>query len=86
MQVRHLDHISMTVGDDGRAAEWCERVFGFELVEGAATDAVRWGVTRSEQAVPGEPASAGFVDSLMGPLHGLKGYRTVDAVERAARC
>jgi catechol 2,3-dioxygenase-like lactoylglutathione lyase family enzyme len=51
MNVRHLDHINMTVSDFNQTVRWYRRVFGFELVEERVTDAVRWGVIRAGEAM-----------------------------------
>ena len=51
MQVRHLDHVNMTVRDFDETVAWYGRVFGFELVEDKVTERVRWGVIRSGEAM-----------------------------------
>lgn len=51
MKVRHLDHINMTVDDFVETVDWYGRVFGFELVEEAVTEGIRWGVIRSGEAL-----------------------------------
>jgi lactoylglutathione lyase len=51
MNVRHLDHINMTVRDFDQTVDWYGRVFDFELVEEALTEGVRWGVIRSGEAL-----------------------------------
>ena len=51
MNVRHLDHINMTVRDFDQTVDWYGRVFDFELVEEDLTEGVRWGVIRSGDAM-----------------------------------
>ncbi|MBK9974810.1 MAG: VOC family protein [Planctomycetes bacterium] len=33
MQVKHLDHINLSVASFAKTAQWYERVFGFYVVE-----------------------------------------------------
>lgn len=51
MQVKHLDHVNLSVRDFQESVDWYGRVFGFELVEDEVTDGVRWGVLRSGDAL-----------------------------------
>lgn len=52
MNVKHLDHLNLTVGSFDGSADWYRRVFGFEVVQDEVTDeGVRWGVLRSGDAM-----------------------------------
>ena len=47
MNVRHIDHVNLTVADFDATVEWYDRVFGFDLVEVGLQDGHRWGVIRT---------------------------------------
>ena len=51
MKVKHLDHINLSVENFDETVDWYKRVFGFELVEEAVVDGVRFGVIRSGDAM-----------------------------------
>ncbi|MBI3074523.1 MAG: VOC family protein [Deltaproteobacteria bacterium] len=51
MNVKHLDHLNLSVTDFGATVAWYGRVFGFELVEDGVEDGVRWGVLRGGEAM-----------------------------------
>lgn len=51
MKVKQLDHLNLTVGNFDETVDFYGRVFGFELVEEAVRDGVRWGVIRSGEAL-----------------------------------
>ncbi|MHC4493490.1 MAG: VOC family protein [Planctomycetota bacterium] len=51
MKVKHLDHLNLTVRDFAETVDWYRRVFGFEVVQEATDDGVRWGVIRSGEAM-----------------------------------
>ncbi len=47
MHLKNIDHINLTVADFDQTVAWYSRVFGFELVEEAMQDEIRWGVIRN---------------------------------------
>ena len=47
MHLKNIDHINLTVADFDQTVSWYSRVFGFELVEEAVQDGIRWGVVRN---------------------------------------
>ncbi len=47
MHLKNIDHINLTVADFDKTVAWYARVFGFELVEEAMQDDIRWGVIRN---------------------------------------
>lgn len=50
--VKHLDHLNLTVESFDETVDWYRRVFDFELVQEEVTDrGVRWGVIRSGDAM-----------------------------------
>ncbi|MEM7248359.1 MAG: VOC family protein [Acidobacteriota bacterium] len=49
--VKHLDHLNLTVENLDETIDWYRRVFGFELVERAVRDGEPWGVLRSGEAM-----------------------------------
>jgi len=50
--VKHLDHLNLTVRSFEETADWYRRVFGFETVEDKVdADGVRWGVLRAGEAL-----------------------------------
>lgn len=52
MNVKHLDHLNLSVRDFAATAHWYGRVFGFEVVEEAVDErGIRWGVLRSGEAL-----------------------------------
>ncbi len=51
MQVKHIDHLNLTVADFDETVAWYGRVFGFELAEEDVQDGVRWGVIRRGEAL-----------------------------------
>jgi len=51
MNVKHLDHLNLSVESLHHTAEWYERIFGFELVESGVQEGVRWGVLKSGEAM-----------------------------------
>ena len=52
MQVKHLDHINLTVANFKETADWYRRVFEFEVVErGIDSEKKPWGVLRSGDAL-----------------------------------
>ena len=51
MQVKHLDHVNLTVRSFDETVDWYRRIFGFEIVEEEVEDGVRWGVIRSGDAM-----------------------------------
>jgi len=86
MTVEALDHLNLSVDDFDATVAWYGRVFGFELVEEAVTDGVRWGVIRAGSALlciyehPGRRCLDRFGLAERG-LHGLAhfGLRITDA-------
>ena len=52
MNVKHLDHLNMTVNSFDESADWYRRVLGFEVVQDEVSDeGVRWGVLKSGEAM-----------------------------------
>ena len=52
MNVKHLDHLNLTVKDFAESAAWYGRIFGFEIVEEAVDErGVRWGVLKAGEAM-----------------------------------
>ncbi len=51
MQIKHLDHINMTVQNFKASADWYQRVFGFEVVEEGVQDCRPWGIIKSGEAM-----------------------------------
>lgn len=52
MNVKHLDHLNLSVSDFAATADWYGRVFGFEVVEEAVDErGVHWGVLRAGDAL-----------------------------------
>ncbi len=51
MQVKHLDHLNMSVASFADTVDWYRRVFDFELVEEGVQDGEPWGVIRSGEAL-----------------------------------
>ena len=51
MKVKQLDHLNLTVRSFDDTVEFYGRVFGFEIVEEAVKNGVRWGVIRSGEAM-----------------------------------
>ena len=51
MQVKHLDHLNLSVRDFDETAAWYGRVFGFAPVEQGVQEGVRWGVIRAGEAM-----------------------------------
>ncbi|MGH7162979.1 MAG: VOC family protein [Planctomycetota bacterium] len=83
MGVRQLDHLNLTVKSYDETADWYRRVFGFEIVEEAITDGVRWGVLKSGEAMlcVYEHPERRFVDDLEERrIHGINhfGLRITD--------
>ena len=86
MKVKQLDHLNLTVRSFDETVEFYGRVFGFELVEEAVQDGVRWGVIRSGEAMLCiyEHPQLEFLDRyalLERGLHGLNhlAFRITDA-------
>ena len=51
MQVKHLDHLNLTVENFEESVNWYRRVFGFELAEKGIDNGEIWGVIRSGDAL-----------------------------------
>jgi catechol 2,3-dioxygenase-like lactoylglutathione lyase family enzyme len=51
MQLKHLDHLNLTVADFAQTADWYQRVFGFTVVEHGIYNGEPWGVIRSGDAM-----------------------------------
>ena len=51
MQVKHLDHLNLSVADFEETADWYRRMFGFEVVERGIQDGEPWGVIRGGDAM-----------------------------------
>lgn len=86
MKVKQLDHLNLTVRSFDETVEFYGRVFGFELVEEAVQNGVRWGVIRSGDAMLCiyEHPELEFLDRfalLESGLHGLNhmAFRITDA-------
>lgn len=50
-RIKSIDHINMTVKNFDASQRWYHELFGFELVEEAVTDGVRWGIIRSADSM-----------------------------------
>ncbi len=51
MNVKHLDHINLSVANFEHTVDWYARIFDFELVEEGLQDGIRWGVIQSGEAL-----------------------------------
>ncbi len=51
MNVKHLDHLNMTVKDFDETSDWYKRVFGFEVVESGIRSGAKWGILQSGEAL-----------------------------------
>ena len=51
MQVKHLDHVNLTVRSFEETAAWYARVFGFEVVESGLWRGQPWGVLKAGEAM-----------------------------------
>ncbi len=51
MNVKHLDHLNMSVRDLDETRDWYKRVFGFELVEFGTRGAMKWGILKGGDAM-----------------------------------
>jgi catechol 2,3-dioxygenase-like lactoylglutathione lyase family enzyme len=51
MQVKHLDHLNLSVASFADTADWYRRVFDFEIVEEGVQDGKPWGVIKSGEAL-----------------------------------
>lgn len=51
MNVKHLDHLNMTVSNLEETEDWYKRVFGFELVEFGLRGDMKWGILKSGDAM-----------------------------------
>ncbi|MCB9895948.1 MAG: VOC family protein [Planctomycetes bacterium] len=51
MQVKHLDHLNLSVANFEETAGWYQRMFGFEVVERGIQDGEPWGVIRGGDAM-----------------------------------
>jgi len=51
MNVKHLDHLNLSVHSFKEAADWYRRVFGFEVVESGVWKGQPWGVLKSGEAM-----------------------------------
>jgi len=85
MQIKHLDHINLSVASFENTARWYERVFGFRVVERGVREGRPWGVLRGGDAMLCiyEHAELKFEDSeQLGKrgLHGIAhlGFRITD--------
>jgi catechol 2,3-dioxygenase-like lactoylglutathione lyase family enzyme len=85
MQIKHLDHINLSVASFENTARWYERVFGFRVVENGVREGRPWGVLRGGDAMLCiyEHAELKFEDSeQLGKrgLHGIAhlGFRITD--------
>ncbi|MDZ4835855.1 MAG: VOC family protein [Candidatus Melainabacteria bacterium] len=51
MNVKHLDHLNMTVRSLDETEDWYKRVFGFVLVESGLRGDMKWGIFKSGDAM-----------------------------------
>lgn len=51
MNVKHLDHLNMTVRNLDETKDWYKRVFGFELVESGLRGDMKWGILKGGDAM-----------------------------------
>ncbi len=93
MNVKHLDHLNLTVTDLDESIAWYHRVFAFEPVEEGQQGQTRWAIIRSGEALlalyehPGRHV-ADDDEARVGRIHQLNhfGLRITDraAWERTA--
>lgn len=64
MNVKHLDHLNLSVRNFKETADWYGRVFGFEVVESGLWKGRPWGVLKAGDAMlcAYEDAERKFVD------------------------
>jgi catechol 2,3-dioxygenase-like lactoylglutathione lyase family enzyme len=73
-QVKHFDHLNMTVRNLQESLEWYRRVFGFTLVESGERDLGPWAIVRSGEAMLCLYERAGRTYEIPygdGPHHGI---------------
>lgn len=51
MNVKHLDHLNLSVSNFKESADWYHRIFGFEIVEEGKYRGSPWGVLKSGDAM-----------------------------------
>ena len=73
-QVKHFDHLNMTVQNLQESLEWYRRIFGFTLVESGERDLGPWAIVRSGEAMLCLYERAGRTYEIPygdGPHHGI---------------
>ncbi|MBX9670602.1 MAG: VOC family protein [Candidatus Obscuribacterales bacterium] len=51
MNVKHLDHLNMSVRNLDETEDWYKRVFGFEIVESGLRSGMKWAIMKSGEAL-----------------------------------
>lgn len=51
MQVKHLDHLNLSVNSFEESKDWYQRVFGFTSVEEGLRNGKRWGILKAGEAL-----------------------------------
>ena len=51
MNIKHLDHLNLTVANLNETIEWYRAVFGFEVVETGNRNGTPWAIIRSGEAM-----------------------------------
>jgi len=75
-QIKHFDHLNMTVRNLDESLDWYDRVFGFELVESGVREGVRWAIVRSGEAMLClyEHPNRTYELTYDTPLHGIRHF------------
>ena len=88
MNVKHLDHLNLSVRRFEETADWYQRVFGFEVVESGVWKGSPWGVLKSGEAMlcAYEDPNRKFIDGdglKASHLHGFNHFalRIIDSNE-----
>jgi len=51
MNVKHLDHLNLTVSNLDRTISWYQNLFGFEVKESGVYDGIPWAIIQSGDAL-----------------------------------
>ena len=74
--VKHLDHLNLTVTNLEESQRWYANIFGFERVESGVHDGVVWAILRSGDALLAlyERPDLPFTDRFTRPVQGLNHF------------
>ena len=50
-QIKHLDHLNLSVHNLQESITWYQQVFGFQYVEGGTNHGIKWAIVRSGEAM-----------------------------------